>query len=79
MDGPRDYHTKQTKSERERQITCYHLCVESKIWHKWTYLWNKTDSTDIDNRLVVAKWEQVEEGRAGNLELADANYYVKNG
>ena len=35
VDGPRDYHTKQTNSERDK---CYHLCVDSKIWHKWAYL-----------------------------------------
>ena len=29
-DGPRDYHTKWSKSERERQISWYHLYVESK-------------------------------------------------
>ena len=32
----RDYHTKWSKSERERQIC--NLYVEFKIWHKWTYL-----------------------------------------
>ena len=29
MDGPRDYHTKRSKLDRERQIS-YHLYVESK-------------------------------------------------
>ena len=33
MDGPRDYHTKQSNSERET-IT---LNVEYKIWHELTY------------------------------------------
>ena len=28
----------------------------NKIWHKWTYLWNRL--TDIENKLVVAKWEE---------------------
>ena len=55
MDRPRDYHTKQSKSERERQIL-YNI----------TYMWNlKYDTnehiyeteTDIGNRLVVAKGE----------------------
>ena len=55
MVGPRDYHTKQSKSERERQIP-----------HDITYKWNlKYDTneliyetnrlTDIENKLVVAK------------------------
>ena len=36
-----------------------HLYVESKIWHKRTYLQNRNKLIDIENRLVVAK----EEGR----------------
>ena len=37
MDGPRDYPTKWSKSEKDK----YHMIpyVESKIWHKWTYQW----------------------------------------
>ena len=42
----------QVKSDRERQIK-HHLYVESKIWHKWTYLPNRNRLTDIENRLVV--------------------------
>ena len=38
MDASRDYHTKWSKSERERQIPYDIIYVESKIWHKWTYL-----------------------------------------
>ena len=30
----------------------YHLYVESKIWHKWTYLQNSNRLADIENRLV---------------------------
>ena len=48
----RDCHTKWGKWDRERQIW-YHLYVESKTWHKWTYPWKRL--TDIENRLV-AKW-----------------------
>ena len=34
MDGPRDYHTKQSKSEKRKTNTIwYHLYVESKIQH----------------------------------------------
>ena len=57
----------------------YHLYVESKIWHKWTYLWNRNGLSDIGNRLVVAKGKGVHEGWNGSLELADANYYIENG
>ena len=41
-------------SQRERQMS-YDLYVASKIWHKWTYLWNRSRLTDIENRLVVAE------------------------
>ena len=57
MDGPRDYHTQQSKSERERQIP-----------HDITYVWNlKYDTNEIiyetetdsqtQRALVVAKGE----------------------
>ena len=41
----------------------YPLYLESKIWHKWTYLWNRL--TDTENRLVGAKREEMEEGSVG--------------
>ena len=40
MDGPKDYQTKWSRLERERQIS-YHLYAESKIWNKLTYLQNR--------------------------------------
>ena len=40
MDGPRNYHTKWGKSDRERQII-YHFYVESKTKYKWVYLQNR--------------------------------------
>ena len=58
MDGPRDYHTKWSKSERERQIP-----------YAITYTWNlkydtneliyetETDSV-IENKLMVTKGER---------------------
>ena len=56
IDGSRHYHTKQRK-------TPYNLYVESKIWHKWTYLWNRNRLTDIESRIVVAK----EKGSGGEI------------
>ena len=38
------------------------ICVESKIWYKWTYLRNGNRIMDIENRLGVAKGERVEGG-----------------
>ena len=37
MDAPKDYHTKWSKSERERQIPYDITCMESKIWNKGAY------------------------------------------
>ena len=59
-DGPRNYHTKWSKSERERQ-TCCHLHVVSNIQHRWTYLRNRNQLTHVEHRVVVAKVE----GREG--------------
>ena len=46
-------------SQRKTNTTWYHLYVESKIWHKWTYLRNRNRLTDIENRLVVAKRDEL--------------------
>jgi len=72
MDGSRDYHTKRSKSERERQIPWYQLHVKSKMGHKWIYLQNKNTLTDTENWRVVAKGQQGRE--VGSLRLANANY-----
>ena len=57
MDVPRDYHTKRSKSDRERQI------------YDITYMWNlkkmiqmnlqsRNRLTDIENKLMVNKRER---------------------
>ena len=43
------------KSVRERQVW-YHLYVESKVWHKGTYL--QTRNKLINFKLVITKGEQ---------------------
>ena len=43
--------------KRKTNTIWYHLHVESKIWHKRTYLQNRKRLTDIQNRFVVAKGE----------------------
>ena len=55
--GPRDFHTKWGKSERERQI----LYEISYTWkqYKWTYLQEINRLTDIENRLMATKGERV--------------------
>ena len=39
--------------KRKTNTVWYHLHVESKIQHKWTYLWNRNRLTE--SKLVVAK------------------------
>ena len=58
MDGPRDYHTKESKSDRERQISydITYTWTLKKKWYKWTYLQNRP--TDIENKLMVTKGER---------------------
>ena len=56
MDGPTDYHTEWSKSDRETQIS-YDITFmwNLKKCYKWTYLQNRNRLTDIENKLVVAK------------------------
>ena len=56
MDGPREYHTKWSKSDRERQIW-YHLYVDLKKY-KSTHLQNRNRVTDIENIFMVTKGER---------------------
>ena len=62
-DGPRDYHTKWSKSDRERQIS-YGISYmwNLKKWYKWTYLQNINRFTDIENKLMVTKGGKRGEG-----------------
>ena len=44
----------EVNQKKKANIIWYHLYVESKIWHKWTYLQNRNRFTDRENRLVIA-------------------------
>ena len=63
MDDPRDYHTRQRKTN----IIGYHLCVEPKKKTEtnlfWTYLQNRNRPIDIEKKLMVTK------GRGINQEF----------
>ena len=52
MDGPRDYHTKQSNSERERQISYDIMYVESI---KYNTMKQKQTHKQREQRLVVAR------------------------
>ena len=62
MDAPRSCHTEWSKSDRERQISWYHLYVESKKWYIWTYLQNRNRVTDVKNKLMVTGGVSGEKG-----------------
>ena len=56
MDEPRDYHSKWSKSARERQLSydiphIWHL----KSWYKWIYSQNRKRLTDTENKFMVTK------------------------
>ena len=60
MDGPRDYHTRWSKSEKDKYF--HHLYVEYKKWYKWAYLQNRNRLTDTENKIMVTKrkgWEEI--------------------
>ena len=63
MDGPKDYHTRWSKSDRERQLS-YDIAYmwNLKKWYKWTYLQNRNRVTDVENELMVTKGGKGEEG-----------------
>ena len=77
MDGPRDYLTKWSKSERERQIP-----------YAITYMWNlKYDKMNLsvkqkwthryrEHTYGCQGWGDMGGGWIGSLGLADANYYI---
>ena len=73
MDDPRDYHTRQRKTN----IIGYHLCVEPKKKKTetnlfWTYLQNRNRPIDIEKKLMVTK------GRGINQEfgIKKKNIYI---
>ena len=64
IDVTRDYHTKWSKSEKERQIPYAITFMWNPNMTQWTYLWNRNRIMNIENRLVVAK----QEGVGGGME-----------
>ena len=72
MDGPRDYHTKWSKSDRERQISYDITYIRNlkKKWYKRTYLQNRL--TDLENKLMVTEGE----GLVGRERLGVWDWHV---
>ena len=61
MNGPRDYHTKWSTSERERQKYDITYTWNLLKRYKWIYLQNRSRLTDIQIKLLATKRER---GRA---------------
>ena len=51
MDATRNYHTKWSKSDRERQVSYDIAYIRNlKKWYEWTYLQNKNSVTDVEKQ-----------------------------
>ena len=50
MDGPTDYHTKWSLSQKETNTIWYHLYVDSKIGYNWIYLQNRNRFIDLEDQ-----------------------------
>ena len=70
MDGPRDYHNKWSKSERERQVSYDNIYMLS-LKDKGIYLWSKQT---LREQTCGCQVGEVGEGWIGSLQLGDANY-----
>ena len=58
MDGSRDYHTKRSKSERERQIPYDIAYMWNLKYDTNEFIYETETDSDTDNRLLVAKGEE---------------------
>ena len=54
---------KKTNTTWQTEDKYQHSCVESKILHKRTYIWNSSRLTDIENSFMVAKEEEGQGGQ----------------
>ena len=61
MDGSRDYHTKRSKSNRERQISyniAYMWNLKKKKKIQMNLFTNQNRSIDMENKLTVTKGDR---------------------
>ena len=57
IDGLRDYHTKWSKSDKDKYHDITYMW-NLKKWYKWTYLQTRNRCTDIENKFMVTKGER---------------------
>ena len=74
-DGLGDYHTKWSKSDRERQKSCDITYMQNlKKWYKWTYLPDRNRLTDLENEFMTTKWGRV--GVRDRLGVCNAHIHT---
>ena len=56
MDGPGDYHTEWSKSDKDKYLMISLTCEIQKKWYKGTYLQNRNRQTSKTN-LWLSKWK----------------------
>ena len=61
VDGPRDCHTKWSKSEREKQMYIHTYMWNLGKWYRWTNLQSRNRDTDIKN-------VQIPRGEKGGMD-----------
>ena len=75
MDGPRDHHAEQSKSEKEKQI----LYIDAYVWNlekwcRWSYLQSRNRDKDVEKKYMDTKGDK-EVGGIGRLELTYIHYW----
>ena len=60
MGGPRDYHTKWRKSDKDKyyMISLIGRIWRGRTWYKRSYLQNRNRVTDIESKLMVNRGER---------------------
>ena len=82
MDGPKDYHTKWIKSEKERQIPygipyMWNLKKKKhKKRYKGTYIQNRNKPTDFEKKEKLTVTKVGREGQIRRLGLTYTHYYI---
>ena len=72
MDGSRDCHIEQSKSEREKQISYINSYMWNlEKWYRLTYLQSRKRDSEIENKCMDTK-----EGMRGWGELGDWDWHI---
>ena len=70
MDGPRDYHTEWSQTEKGKYHMIWLICGILKKRYKWTYLQNRNRVKDVENKLMVTR------GKWGKDKLGDWDWHI---